>query len=157
MTTNIEKIAEAVNGLQRDMAQVGLLVDRLDVTIEKLTEVSTTVSSLLAVQGNRLEMQEKNSDKLQLLLEKSRTETDNNIKGMYDEIEKVEKKFETQLNKANQDICQKISTSMSTQTQQHNTMEQRINRLEKYLWLAMGGMAVVVFLIENIVPKFFGG
>jgi len=46
--SDVKKLAETIATLQTDMAQVGTLVERLDVTIEKLTEVSTHVSNLLA-------------------------------------------------------------------------------------------------------------
>ena len=45
--TNSELYKDVVK-LKSDMAQINVLVDRIDVTIEKLTEVSKNISELLA-------------------------------------------------------------------------------------------------------------
>ena len=66
----VADIAKDVYQLKADMAQINTLVDRLDITITKLTEVSTNISELLAVQTNRLETQEKLSSKLFEIIEK---------------------------------------------------------------------------------------
>ena len=48
-TPSINKLAEDVSYLNRDMAVVNTLVGRLDTTIDKLTDISSSVSNLLAV------------------------------------------------------------------------------------------------------------
>ena len=88
--TNSELYKDVVK-LKSDMAQINVLVDRIDVTIEKLTEVSKNISELLAVQANRLEFQEKITQQLSVLMEKRRDESEENIRYLREEIEKVEK------------------------------------------------------------------
>ena len=157
MTTTdseIKKLAENVSSLQKDMAQVGSLVDRLDVTIEKLTEVSSTVSQLLAVQGNRLEFQEKIQEKLQDLVEKRRQETDNSIKDVYNRIEKVEKDLQKDMEASDEKICQKIDEMQKTSASQHEQISKNLNermaRLEKWMWSAVGGGLVVMWILNHI-------
>lgn len=136
--TDVKKLAENVSSLQKDMAQVGVLVDRLDITIEKLTEVSSTVSQLLAVQGSRLEFSEKVQEKLQDLVEKRRQETDDNIKAVYVRIEKVEK-----------DLQIDMETS-------ENKIITKIEEMQKWMWTAMGGGIVVLWILNSIdLAKFF--
>lgn len=157
MTTTdseIKKLAENVSSLQKDMAQVGSLVDRLDVTIEKLTEVSSTVSQLLAVQGNRLEFQEKIQEKLQDLVEKRRQETDSSIKDVYNRIEKVEKDLQQDMENTEDKIIKKIEEMQKASTAQHENINKgltdRMARLEKWMWSAVGGGLVIMWLINNI-------
>lgn len=130
--SDVKKLAESVNDLQKDMAQVGTLVDRLDVTIEKLTEVSTTVSQLLAVQGNRLDFQEKVAAKLEDLIEKRRVETETMIK----------------------DLHKKIDDGQKASSEQHSTMNkdivERIGKIEKFVWMSLGGGAVIGFILSRI-------
>jgi DNA repair exonuclease SbcCD ATPase subunit len=158
--TDVKKLAENVSSLQKDMAQVGVLVDRLDITIEKLTEVSSTVSQLLAVQGSRLEFSEKVQEKLQDLVEKRRQETDDNIKAVYNRIEKIEKDLQTDMETTENKIIAKIEEMQKTGTAQHEKINQsisdRINRLERWMWTAVGGGIVVVWLLNSIeIAKFF--
>ena len=156
----LAKLAEHVSSLQKDMAQVGVLVDRLDVTIEKLTEVSSTVSQLLAVQGSRLEFSEKVQEKLQDLVEKRRQETDDNIKAVYTRIEKVEKDLQSDMENSENKIITKIEEMQKSGSDQHEKINQsindRINRLEKWIWTAGGVIIVLLWFINNIdVTKLF--
>jgi uncharacterized coiled-coil protein SlyX len=129
----VKKLSEDVTSLQKDMAQVGTLVDRLDVTIEKLTEVSSTVSQLLAVQGNRLEFQEKVASKLEDLVEKRRQETDTMVKDLHTKIEKVES-----------------DTYKDIEANKDKEMSDRIGRLEKWMWTIVGGGAAVGFIVSKV-------
>lgn len=148
--SDIKKLAENVSSLQQDMAQVGALVDRLDVTIEKLTEVSTTVSQLLAVQGNRLEFQEKVAEKLQDLVEKRRQETDGALKEVYNRIEKVEKDLQSDMGENHSAVLAEIKSLRADGLTQHKEMNDRIGRLEKWMW-TLGGIAIIIALFLNKV------
>lgn len=159
--SDLKKLAENVSSLQQDMAQVGALVDRLDVTIEKLTEVSSTVSQLLAVQGNRLEFQEKIQEKLQDLVEKRRTETEGYVKDLHVKIDTVERDLKEDIRDTHLDILSKISEMQDSGAQQHQEISdklgERIARLEKWMWTIAGGGTVVWFILSQIdISKFFG-
>lgn len=144
----VKRLAENVSSLQQDMAQVGALVDRLDVTIEKLTEVSSTVSQLLAVQGNRLEFQEKVAEKLQDLVEKRRQETDTSIKEVYNRVEKVEKDLQKDIDDNQIEVIKEIKDLRTEGQNQHKEMNDRIGRLEKWMW-TLGGAAIIIAVLFN--------
>lgn len=159
--SEVKKLAENVSSLQRDMAQVGALVDRLDITIEKLTEVSTTVSQLLAVQGNRLEFQEKVGDKLQDLVERRRVETESYVKDLHIKIDTVEKDLKEDIKGTHLDILEKIGEMQESGTKQHQEISDklgdRITSLEKWMWTIAGGGTVVWFILSQVdISKFFG-
>lgn len=146
--SDVKKLAETITTLQQDMAQVGTLVERLDVTIEKLTEVSSHVSELLAVQGTRLEMQEKASANLQELVEKRRVEFDTNIKDVYYRVEKVEKDLYDEIEASQEKVLKEIKEMRAESTSQHNELKGKVQRLEKWMWTVIGGLAALTFLIE---------
>lgn len=146
--SDVKKLAETISTLQQDMAQVGTLVDRLDVTIEKLTEVSTRVSELLAVQGTRLENQEKVSEQIQSLIEKRRVETDTNIKDVYVRVEKVEKDLYDEIEASQDKVLKEIKEMRAESTQQHNELKGKVNRLEKWMWTCIGAIAVISFIVQ---------
>jgi monomeric isocitrate dehydrogenase len=159
MTTDsdVKKLSENVASLQKDMAQVGTLVDRLDVTIEKLTEVSSTVSQLLAVQGNRLEFQEKVQERLEKMVEDRRSETDKNIKDVYVRIEKVEKDLQEDMDDNYNKIAAKIEELKKEGNEQHKVLNDRMTRMEKWMWMLVGGGIVIGTLFNNInLPVIFG-
>lgn len=146
----INKLESEVHSLQKDMAQIGVLVDRLDITIEKLTEVSTTVSRLLAVQENRLEHQEKISDKLQASIEAHKTDTNQVVKEIYTKINDVEIDLSKDIEKNQEKIIKKIEELKSEGTRQHDEINERMTSLEKWMWILMGGGVVLAFIIQNI-------
>lgn len=154
MTANVNydlrKIEDNVAGLQKDMAQVGLLVDRLDTTIQKLTEVSSAVSQLLAVQSNRLEVQEKNSDKIQELIEQRRVEHDKEIKDLYSRIDDVEIDLQKEMKEYQEKILEKIDELKTDGSTQHQQISDRMSKLERWMWIVIGGGVVIGFLIDKI-------
>lgn len=154
LDSDVKKLAENVNSLQKDMAQVGSLVDRLDVTIEKLTEVSTTVSQLLAVQGNRLEFQEKVAEKLQDLVEKRRQETDNHVKDLHHKVERIESELREEIVDSENKIITKIEEMSKNSTTQHESinkdMSDRMSKLERWMWVLVGGGLVIGFLLNKV-------
>lgn len=148
--STIKKIESDVTSLQKDMAQIGVLVDRLDVTIEKLTEVSTTVSRLLAVQENRLENQEKITDKLQTSFEVHKSENAQAVKEIYEKISHVEEDLLKDLDSNQDKVIKKIDELKAEGTKQHGEMGDRISRLEKWMWILVGGGTVLAFVLQNI-------
>ncbi len=154
LDNDVKKLAENVNSLQKDMAQVGALVDRLDVTIEKLTEVSSTVSQLLAVQGNRLEFQEKVAERLQDLVEKRRQETDNLVKDLHQKIDSVESDLHDEIVDSEDKIIKKIEEMSKNSTAQHesinNALSDRMGKLERWMWILVGGGLVVGFFLNKM-------
>lgn len=149
--SDVKKLSDTISTLQQDMAQVGTLVDRLDVTIEKLTEVSTRVSELLAVQGTRLENQEKVSEQIQALIEKRRIETDTNIKDVYLRVEKVEKDLYDEIEASQEKVLKEIKEMRAESTLQHNELKGKVNRLEKWMWTCIGAVVVISFAIQVII------
>lgn len=149
--TDINDLIKEVSNLKTDMAQVSVLVDRLDVTIEKLTEVSTTVSQLLAVQGNRLEQQEKANEHLSVLLEKRRNEVAENSEMLHKRITSAEKEFKHELEKLNGKILDEMKAIRDDNKNQRDEMIKKITDLEKWVWIVSGGAAVVGFVISHFI------
>lgn len=155
--SELSELSKEVAILKTDMAQVSGLIDRLDLTIAKLTEVSTTVSQLLAVQGNRLEQQEKSAYQFSTLLEKRRDEAAESNDIMHKRISSAEKEFQTEIGKLNDKILDEMKSMRVESKQQHDELSNKMSKLEKWVWVVSGGGAVVGFLLSHVVnlDKFF--
>jgi ABC-type antimicrobial peptide transport system permease subunit len=92
------------------------IIIKLDATIEKLSDVNTSVSRLLAVHEERISKQEEADDILFAKIDKLRDKMDRNYDGLL----------------------------------------QRLRQLEKRVWLTIGGIAVMSFIVNNsgIFSKF---
>ena len=149
--TNSELYKDVVK-LKSDMAQINVLVDRIDVTIEKLTEVSKNISELLAVQANRLEFQEKITQQLSVLMEKRRDESEENIRYLREEMEKVEKDLNKVLDEKYHDILDLIKSIRDNNSKQHQQMQDKFSQFERWMWMVSGGAVIIAFLLSKIAP-----
>jgi septation ring formation regulator EzrA len=153
---NVNKLAEDMSYLRKDMAVVGALVDRLDTTIDKLTDISNSVSSLLAVHETKLTSQEIISKQLADLVEASRVETDDKIQILHERISSGERELKESIDNQYDDLMKEIKEMRAESTVQHNTLSNRITTMEKWMWTVIGGSAIVGGLI-TLIPwdKFF--
>jgi hypothetical protein len=137
--------------LKNDMSQINVLVDRLDITISKLTEVSSSVSQLLAVQGNRLDQQEKSSNQISYLLEKRKDEMTENFEILHRRINSSEKDAKADIEKHEEKILDEIKAIREENKTMHAALNKKIVELEKWMWVVTGGAAVVGFLLSKVI------
>lgn len=153
---NLDKLSEDVSYLLKDMAVVGALVDRLDTTIDKLTDISSNVSNLLAVHETKLSSQEIISKQLSDLVEARRVEADEKIQTLHERISSGEREIKEKIDEQYDDLMLEIKAMRHDQQTQHAALSERITTMEKWQWLVIGGSAVVGALLA-IIPwdKFF--
>lgn len=129
-STNLDKIRSDVSELQKSTAQISVLVEKMDTTIEKLTDLSSNVTSLLAVHEQRLAYNEQTKDNMYEVVTQNKIETTEKIKEVSSTVEK------------NKDILLSKFDSFSEK------MEEKMNHLQKYIWLAAGGGAVIIWVLQ---------
>lgn len=155
----MEHLAENQNNLKidveilkRDMHQLNGLFSRLDVTIEKLGEVSTNLTKMIAVHENRLEQQEnadkKNHDMIQLLFEK--------VEERRRETESTKEDFRKEITKLHDDILREIKELKHNQNDYYEKSGRRIGALEKWKWMVMGAGVLLGSLagfLSKLIPS----
>ena len=95
--------------LEQKIEDLKPIVLRIDAAIEKLSEVNTTVSRMLAVHEERITKQE--------------------------EVDTI--------------LFAKIYKLRDKMDSDHDSVLQRLRGLEKRVWMAVGGLAVLTFLMNN--------
>ena len=150
-TPNVNKLSEDVSYLSRDMAVVNTLVGRLDTTIDKLTDISSSVSNLLAVHETKLTSQEIISKQLSDLVEARRVETDDKIQILHERISSGERELKDNIDDQYDELMKEIKEMRAESTIQHNTLSDRITTMEKWMWTVIGGSAIVGGII-SLVP-----
>ena len=131
-----------------EMSVISTVVERLDAAVEKLTEVSSSVSQMLAVHDNRIDQQEKVSDQLSGLIEQRRIETEENIRILHKRITDTDKEIRIDSDRKVEEIIKEIREMRQENQSQHTVVSDRINRLEKWIWIVSGGGMVVGFLLS---------
>lgn len=153
--TNNSKLQDEVSNLKSDMSKVGVLVDRLDTTIDKLTEVSTSISLLLAVHENKITSQETILKQTVDLVEQRRKETEEKIQLVHDRVSDLDKKFGQKLDNQHRELMAELKQMQINSTKQHqqidDTLGVRISRIEKWMWGLIGAGLVIGFLFEKVI------
>ena len=118
-----------IEGLKKDVENVANLNARLDVTIDKLTDISSSIKSMLAVHEEKISRQEQIDEIIFDKLKDRAGEIDTVHRELSREIHLVEKRLLTEMKQIKLDIGS------------------RVGILEKYRWLIMGGAIVVGWFI----------
>lgn len=154
---DLTKLAADVSYLQTDMAKVGALVDRLDTTIDKLTEVSTSLSQLMAVHEAKLSAQEIITKQTTDLVEKRRVEMEDKVQQLHARISSGEKELAEKIEDQYDDIMTEIKAMRQESQTQHSALSDRITAMEKWHWLIIGGSIIIGVLISQVnLSQIFG-
>jgi predicted RNase H-like nuclease (RuvC/YqgF family) len=117
-TTDIKIQLES---LRKDIEAGNSIQGRLDTAIDKLTDVSTSIKSMLAVHEEKIQRQEQIDEIIFEKLKARQNEIDDLEVKLKDNIELSEKRL----------LCERVST------------------LEKYKWLILGGSIVVGWVLSK--------
>lgn len=120
-----------IAGLKKDVENVNNLNNRLDVAIDKLTDVSTSIKQMLAVHEEKISRQEQIDEIIFDKLKDRASEIDQVHRNLSKEIQQVEKRLLIEMKQIKLDIGA------------------RVGILEKYRWVIMGGAIVVGFILSN--------
>ena len=160
MNPTDNKVFDEVYQLQKELTQVGTLVGRFDTTIEKLTEVSSQVSQLLAVHSHRLDSQDKMSNNLQNQFETRKIHTDVQFKEVNQKIDLVENDLSHKIDEhhdkvldeikiLSNDIKKSMQDSNNLYSEKVKELDNKLSRVEKVMFIASGVVGVIGYLLSQ--------
>ena len=124
-----------IEGLKKDIENVTNIQSRIDTAIEKMTDVSTSIKSMLAVHEEKLAKQEQIDE---VIFDKLK-ERQSSINQVYDDLHKNINQVERRL-------------LLEIKTLKHD-MNSRVGMLEKWKWLIIGGSIDIGFILSrNLMP-----
>ena len=120
-----------LEGIKKDLENVSSINIRLDTAIEKLTDVSTCIKSMLAVHEVKIDRQEKTDE---IIFEK--------IKDRAEEIDSVYRELQREINQVERRLLIEIKAL-------RNDIGSRVGMLEKLKWILFGAAIVLVIIITK--------
>ena len=117
--------------LKKDIEQVNNINSRLDTAIDKLTDVSPSIKSMLAVHSEKIARQEQVDE---IIFEK--------LKDRAGEIDKVKSDLSSELYNVEKRLLLEIKAIRVD-------IGQRVGMLEKYRWIILGGAIVIGWIVSN--------
>jgi len=146
MSDSVANIRKDISEIHKTQAGLSVLVDRIDITLEKLTDVSQSLSQLFSAYTTRLEYIEKMMQSSKEEFEKKNDIADSQRDKIYNKIEVLEQHLENENVKNHQDLLIEIKKLSS-----------RVGRIEKWMWLVIGGGIVVGFLVTSLIASLHVG
>ena len=134
--TDIQKIVTDVQVLKNEVEQVAGVNTKLDSAIDKLTDISASIKSMLAVHEEKLSKNEEIDKAIFNLIENRRVEFDNNYKELHARINKIHNQLTDEIEMSEKRLMCEIKTLNSN-------LDGRIGVFEKYKYLIIG-MAIVL-------------
>jgi len=129
--TDTTDIRVQLASLTKDIENVNSIQGKLDTAIDKLTEVSSHIKSMLAVHEEKINRQEQLDD---IIFDK--------IKEREDEIDTVYRELKKDIEMTEKRLLCEIKAL-------RNDIGTRVNMLEKWKWLIIGGSIVVGWVVSK--------
>ena len=124
-----------IESLRKDIENVNTIHGRLDTAIDRLTEVSTSIKSMLAVHEEKIQRQEKIDE---IIFDK--------LKDRADEISDVYRELKKDVEMSEKRLLIEIKSLK-------NDIGARVGVLERYKWLIIGGAIVIGWIMsKNLMP-----
>ena len=134
MADNTE-IKVDIESLRKDIENVNTINCRIDTAIDRLTDVSTSIKSMLAVHEEKITRQEKIDEVIFDKLKDRAEEISDVYRELKKDVEMSEKRLLIEIKSLKNDIGARVGV------------------LEKYRWIIIGGAIVIGWILsKNFMP-----
>ena len=124
-----------IESLRKDIENVNTINGRIDTAIDKLTDVSTSIKSMLAVHEEKITRQEKIDEVIFEKLREREAEITDVYRELKKDVEMSEKRLLIEIKSLKNDIGARVGV------------------LEKYRWIIIGGAIVIGWILsKNFMP-----
>ena len=145
--SDLNKLATDLQVLKNEVEQVASVNNKLDNAIDKLTDISGSIKSMLAVHEEKLSKQEEIDKAIFNLIENRRVEFDTNYKELHARINKIHKELTDEIEMSEKRLMCEIKTLNSN-------LDGRIGVFEKYRWIIIGAAIVLGLSMPQLVSIF---
>jgi len=124
--------------MANDFEQLERIVEKLDVSIDKLTEVSNNVSKLLAVHDTRIN-----------IIEKDTVRNEDDIRDIHVKMDNIAKEINKKLDQSMANSIEGHAKIQAAIEEQIKGIDARVKVLEVWRWVVIGGAVVIGWLINK--------
>ena len=117
--------------LKQEIENVNSINSRIDTAIDKLTDVSTSIKSMLAVHEEKIQRQEQVDEVIFNKLKERQQEIDKVFRELQIEMDQVEKRLLIEIKSLRNDISGRVGV------------------LEKYRWIILGGFLAIGWILSK--------
>ena len=150
--SDLNKIQTKIALLEQDAKSAEQIHNKLEVAIEKLTDITISLKSMLIQQETKLATAEEVDNDIFVTLESRRLEWDNDLKELHSRITTNSREL-----REHQVISE--NKMLSELRNIRNQLDNRVAVLEKWRWIIVGGSIIVGLMVSNpdsMLFKMFG-
>jgi predicted nucleic acid-binding Zn-ribbon protein len=115
------------------------IVEKLDLSIDKLTEVSNNISKLLAVHDTRLN-----------IIEKDTVRNEDDIRDIHVKIDNLSKEINSKLDQSMANSVEGHAKIQAAIEEKLQGIDARVKVLEVWRWLVIGGALAIGYLVNKL-------
>tara|TARA_B100001996_G_scaffold369533_1_gene343037 strand:+ start:175 stop:627 length:453 start_codon:yes stop_codon:yes gene_type:complete len=146
--SDIDNLKTEIALLKKDAKTGELIHQRLEIAVDKLTEITISLKGMLIQQEQKLTKAEQTDDDIFITLESRRKEWDNDLKELHSRITTNSRELrEHQIQSENK----MLNEIRGVRTQ----LSERVGVLEKWRWLIIGGSIIIGLMMSNPDSMFF--
>jgi chromosome segregation ATPase len=139
---DIDNLKTEIALLKKDAKTGELIHQRLEVAIEKLSDIGISCKQMLSQQQTRLERAEQTDDDIFITLESRRKEWDNDLKELHSRVT-------TNTRELREHQVQSENKLLSEIRAMRNQLDNRVAVLEKWRWIIVGGSIIIGLMVSN--------
>ena len=140
--SDLEKLKTDIALLKKDAKTGELIHQRLEVAVDKLTEITISLKGMIAQQERKLTRAEQTDDDIFITLESRRKEWDNDLKELHSRI--------TTNNRELRESQYQLESKLLNEIRAVRTqLSERVGVLEKWRWLIIGGSIIIGLMMSN--------
>jgi hypothetical protein len=125
------------------------------IAIQRLTEISSDLSKMLAVHEQRIGQHEKKQDLLEFSIEKRRDELLAAVERINRDIDASLARLEADTKVRHIEVLEKIKAVDDYHNSEITKLTNRISTFEKYVWMAIGAITVASWAVSLAISKVF--
>jgi hypothetical protein len=137
--TDVEIIKRDINAIQ------GFSV-KIDDAIEKMAEVSNSISKMLIVHENKLSNHDQMIDGIKLAMSERKNDFEKQVELLHTRITSMKDENHLEREKYHKELLAALKDIADTQSK----LDQRITTLEQWKWYVLGAAGVIGFIIAEV-------
>ena len=142
--SDLNKLATDLQVLKNEVEQVASVNTKLDSAIDKLTDISGSIKSMLAVHEEKLSKQEEIDKAIFNLIENRRVESENKFEDLHSRLNKSVVNLKEEVELSEKRLMCEIKSLASN-------LDGRIGVFEKYRWIIIGAAIVLGLSMPQIL------
>jgi archaellum component FlaC len=145
--------------LKKDVVTMSALLTKFDAALDKMQEIASSLSRMVSLQEQRLEVQETSTKELQSVLEMRRIEHNSEIKELHSRITTVNRELSDKIDDTEKKILDEIQSLKIELKGDNKGIGTRLSQIEAWKYGVAAVIAALLFLATKNainISKLFG-